>query len=189
MAAQRVGMIKQLPLRGKIMYKYKQWYDLECRNEKKDLKNTLVNVRKSKDQDFTLYNFKLKQFRNLCKFKRFKVLKFKFWLNSMHEKLFSMSQPGDFWTALREFKLKNIVCKSEITDDDWKLYLVKHFRVDDDEDLINGEFLVALSDLNKDNELMYEIDDNELEDVINELKNNKAAGLNGVTNEMIKMCQ
>ena len=167
--------------------KDKKWYDKDCHTLKKKLKSILKQLNSNK-----VYCNNLKQklridyFTVKKQYKRLIKKKHREYKNNIFQKIQSLDPnlKGDFWKlldALRKSKTKE---SNNISSEEW----ISHFKnLLFDNNQQNIELNTLSHDVNNEAEnLNNNITVKEIHEHISKLKMNKATGLDGIHNEMLK---
>ncbi len=160
----------------------KKWFDSECKLSKSELNKISKQKHRNPFNEMTRirYREKLKQYKSLLHTKRKS-----FW-NEKIMNLQSNAKDGKFWNIWKDFD-ENLSRKPiEIQDGStWENFYKTLFSSNEQ----NNPNCPASNASNANSSILCkEIDDGELLDTIKKLKNNKAVGYDGISNEMIKNC-
>ena len=158
----------------------KKWFDSDCRNLKKELNS--FSKQKHRDPFNELarikYRDKLKQYKCLLHLKRQN-----FW-DKQITKLQSSLHNDNFWNTWKDFDEQ--IKKESIAIQDgmiWENYYKKLYSSDK-----SANTHCSANENSNNATLNDKIETKELIDTISKLKNKKAAGFDGISNEMIKNC-
>ncbi len=158
----------------------KKWFDSDCRNLKKELNS--FSKQKHRDPFSEIarikYRDKLKQYKGLLHTKRRS-----FWSEQITKLQYSLYN-DNFWNTWKDFDEK--IKKESIAIQDgmvWESYYKKLFSTDQS---TNTHY--PANEIRNNSTLNDQIENKELIDTIAKLKNKKATGFDGISNEMIKNC-
>ena len=155
----------------------KPWFDKECIEKRKKYFRVKNKLRKSKSyRDRLILKNENKLYKKLIRFKLSKYCK------DIHNKLrlLKSKNPKEYWNILSSSKNKN-------SDSIHINKFYEHFKELNDQNTSNVNNFNAndiMSDNN--NEINFDFTLEELDFLINKLKNNKASGFDNVINEFIK---
>ena len=164
----------------------KGWFDEDCLEEKKKTKALLRGMRKEKEKaerakKLREYLDQKKVYEEKCEEKRER------WGNQWTEDLreiITRNASEEFWRKIRELIGKAPEKKAEISTDSWVSYF---------ENLVGGEEEAVVEDGpgmreedKHDQEMDREISQEEIRKAAKKMKNNKAAGPDGIPNEFLK---
>ena len=155
-------------------FKKKEWFDEECRNNRRNVRKLLRKFRKTKlKSDSVAYCISRREYKNLLYRKK------KQYNESILEQLMStVNDQQNFWKTLRKVSSKSNP-PNNVTMSQWFAHfkdLLDRNVVDDVEDDTADGFFVLDRPITKE----------EVELAMQKLKNKKAAGPDGVIGEMIK---
>ena len=168
------------PAKPKKLSRSKKWFDKDCTNLKKDIRK--LGRQKSKEPTNLVlrekYCVKLKQFKNNCKNKRYH-----FWQKQFNELEDSLKDSKSFWNKWKQSTDKYPTKpKIDISGENW----YNHFHNLHTEKMINLSPTTFTNHHEPCDILNAPFTKDELQHTIDNLKNSKAAGFDGITNEMIK---
>ena len=159
------------------------WYDKECSNAKKLVNSFLRKFnRQSTDENKTRYLHEKNAYKALLKRKQYLFTVGK--VNELRHK--ANTSTKQFWGELRSLLRTNKKTINNITCNEWFTYFKDYFQLDANfPSLIEEEMCIYINDEQMCNMLNSNITDEEIINVINTLKPNKACGPDGIFNEMI----
>ena len=168
------------PTKPKKLSRSKKWFDKDCMNLKKDVRK--LGRQKSKEPTNLVlrekYCVKLKQFRKNCKNKRYH-----FWQKQFNELEDTLKDSKSFWNKWKQSTDKYPTKpKIDISGENW----YNHFHNLHTEKMINLSPTTFTNHHEPCDILNAPFTKDELQHAIDNLKNSKAAGFDGITNEMIK---
>lgn len=176
----KVDLVKKCNKRNTIS-KLKPWYDLECKNSKTNLRKLAKMTSKyhTSQEINTLFHKNKKDYKRLVKSKR------QTYKNSLvHEIKTSSYDPKILWSKIKDLKdleTDNPKDTSHINANVWFEYFKKLG------DTKNGTTPIRINNSEGDLDSMDSMfSANELKAAIKKLKNNKSAGPDQITNEMIR---
>ena len=157
--------------------KTKKWFDKECQSLKSEVNKSAKNKHRDPHNNVlrNVYHQKLKDYKSKCKGKRFQ-----FWQNKLSEVENSLNNPKDFWKTWKgasEFEEQRR--ENKITGQQWFNYFVKLHTETRNKIIEKVNTPVA----SKTSEPFTK---KEFSNVIDSLKNEKAAGSDSILNEMLR---
>ena len=157
-----------------------KWFDENCRNSKNEFKiarNTFNRTKKAESRvNFSRARARYNRIKKKAKFK------FKCDEGQRIRKL-AQKQPRQFWKNIKSQFQKPTEKADSLTVDD----LCNHFKsLFGEAELDNNFDENVLNEQNFDNDLDLEFSEDELRKVISSLKNNKSAGIDSITGEILK---
>jgi hypothetical protein len=165
--------------------KQQDWFDIECKNTKKDIGKLLKRYRKSLSyEDRVNYCRQRKKYKNMLRLK-----KKQFNENMINKLILSVNNQKEFWDTVRNIIPKRNKSSNHISADDWVL----HFK-----GLLEHENCVVDSHTTNDNNINADANDlslnrpigkDEVELAVRKLKLKKAAGPDGLISEIFKNAQ
>ena len=158
----------------------KKWFDSDCSNLKRELNSFSKQKHKEPFNELARikYRDKLKQYKYPLHVKRQN-----FWNRQITKLQYSLYN-DNFWDTWKDFDEKIRRQSTAIQDGMvWENYYKKLFSTDQS---INIH--CSTNENSNNSTLNDKIETNELLDTIAKLKNKKAAGFDGISNEMIKNC-
>ena len=163
----------------------KKWYTRECRKLKADLK-VLAKKLQSNPGDSNIrkvYFDKCKKYVKQCKHTKKEYKKNLVSKLETHQK-----NSKEYWTILEDLKSADnmTVTLDEYDADEWVLHYKQLYKKPVTDSTHIEDLISQLEKHEIFNELDYAIKENEIVEVVKNLKNNKATGLDLITNEMIK---
>lgn len=163
--------------------KLKIWFDLECRQSRKQLRKHLRKSHKSNsDKDRHSYADKRRKYKELLRIKK------RLHKENIIDNLKNCSKdPRKFWDILRSVRRKGASSTSAISGQQWFDHFKNVFNPPDaDSDMTNADdFVLNAVETNCD-ALNAPISTNEIRTAIKALKNQKAAGPDGIIGEFFK---
>ena len=167
-------------VRTKKTYGNRDWFDLECRHFKKDVRRLLNKFRRTLDaSDRDNYCIKRREYKHLLKRKQKKVQN-----ELLNELLSSIKSQKTFWNTIHKISSNKRQPVNNISSDDWfvhfKELLTKETNVDDSVPLDRGVEEEIVDNMNR------PISKEEVLLAVRKIKNKKAAGPDGIIGELLK---
>ena len=176
--------VKKYPKNWKKRKKVKKWFDEECKNLKSEVRGVGKEKHLSPHDNLlrAKYHEKLKEYKKTCKSKKYFFLQ-----DSLHDIESSLSDSKSFWEKWKNFGENDTVKQDmKIPGEQLYNYFSKLHKETSNDDIENSELLPE--NIKNEENLNKPFSKKELKDAIENLKNNKSAGYDGVTNEMVKNC-
>lgn len=166
------------------MIDYKNaWYDKECFNAKKKVNSCLRNFnRHNTYENKNIYLDERNRYKTLLRRKKYLFTIDK--VNIISHKANTSQQ--QFWSELRSLLNKSTKCVNNISNNEWFDYFKMYFQINASvPSLVNENYCVYVHDEEMCDMLNSPITTQEVLDVINSLKCNKACGPDNILNEML----
>jgi hypothetical protein len=183
---------RKSPVKTKRKVAKKKWFDSDLNTMRKELiRRSLLYSKDPYNQRLKGSFFKYRKLYKKCCRKKFNIFK-----QSLITKLDNLydNNPAEYWSLVKDLKEEGQEDDpaGKISSDVWVKHFTNLFNVKEDFQALDRKYQNLLHNIeNKKSftELDFRISEKEICKSINVLKNKKSAGLDSITNEMIKAGQ